>query len=107
MKDSNSAEDQNHPLYSNDREIINGLLAKDCPKDSDLVELARLILRYEGFPGAKDLQEDLMKTLRLWGLTNAELNSRTKKIWKDGFRPGQDSRDAVGSGFDTSDDPGS
>ncbi len=100
---SNSNHEQNHPLYSVDREIINKLLGTQSPQEGDLVELARLILRYKGFPGAHDLQDDMFKTLSLWGLTIDELNTLTRKYWKEGYRPGQDGDAAVGSGFDTSD----
>ena len=96
-------EGQNHPLYLIDRDHINRLLAKETPVDQDLIDIARLLMRYEGFPGAKDIQMDMLKTLKLWGLTKEQLNSRTKEIWSKGFRPGNDSEENVGSGFDTSD----
>ena len=98
--------EQNHPLYSKDRDQIDRLLAKESPDDSDLVDLARLFLRYEDFPGAADLQDDMSKTLRLWGLSRQELNEKTRRIWKDGFRPGSQTDEVVGSGFDTSDNDG-
>lgn len=47
-------------------------------------------MRYEGFPGALDLQEDLKKTLRLWGLSLDQLHQRTRAIWAAGYRPGAD-----------------
>ena len=96
-------EDQNHPLYMVDRDHVNRLLAKEIPMDQDLIDIARLLMRYEGFPGAKDIKMDMLKTLKLWGITKEELNHRTKKIWSSGFRPGNNSTDNVGSGFDTSD----
>lgn len=80
------------------------LLAIEAPADADLVELGRLLMRYEGFPGALDLQEDLQKTLRLWGLSREQLHQRTRAIWAGGYRPGAEAApQAVGSGFDTSD----
>ncbi|WP_371820480.1 DUF3288 family protein [Synechococcus sp. NB0720_010] len=80
------------------------LLATEAPADADLVELGRLLMRYEGFPGALDLQEDLQKTLRLWGLSREQLHQRTRAIWAGGYRPGAEAApQAVGSGFDTSD----
>ncbi len=96
-------EGQIHPLYLVDREHVNRLLAKEIPGDQDLINLARLLMRYEGFPGANDIQMDMLKTLKFWGLTKEELNSKTKKIWSTGFRPGSGSDEIVGSGFDTSD----
>ncbi len=95
-------EDQNHPLYMVDRDNVNRLLATKNPVEKDFIDIARLLMRYEGFPGANDIQEDMLKTLKLWGLSKEELNSRTKSIWNKGYRPGNDSKEIVGSGFDTS-----
>ena len=99
------AEDQQvHPLYATDRELVDRLLATELPTDADLVEIGRLFMRYTGFPGAVDLQDDLRKTLRLWGLSQEQLNQRCRSIWSAGFRPGAEAADqAVGSGFDTAD----
>lgn len=99
------AEDQQvHPLYATDRELVDRLLATELPTDADLVEIGRLLIRYTGFPGAVDLQDDLRKTLRLWGLSQEQLNQRCRSIWSAGFRPGAEAADqAVGSGFDTAD----
>ena len=68
-----------------------------------LVDLARLLIRYEGFPGASDLMEDMNKVLNLWGLSRKSLNIKTKKIWEEGYRPGTSVDETVGSSFDTSD----
>ena len=95
--------EQNHPLYSIDRDHIDRLLAKEEPEDCDIVDLARLFLRYEGFPGALDLQEDMSKALKLWGLSRETLNIKARTIWEAGFRPGRTVDDVVGSGFDTED----
>ncbi len=95
--------EQNHPLYLVDRDHLNKLLAKISPDDQDLVDLARLLIRYKGFPGAEDLQLDMQKILNLWGMTQDSLNDRTKQIWQKGFRPGSNLEKDVGSGFDTAD----
>ncbi len=95
--------DQNHPLYSTDRDHIDHLLGKDSPEDEDLVQLARLLLRYEGFPGALDLHEDMIKILKTWGLSREMLNARARKLWGSGYRPGMKVDEVVGSGFDTAD----
>jgi len=95
--------DQTHPLYASDRETVNRLLAAEQPSDADLVDAARLLMRYQGFPGADDLQEDLAKALRLWQLDRTALQARTRAIWAAGFRPAPAGGDAVGSGFDTTD----
>ena len=95
---------QAHPLYAKDRDLVDQLLAVAVPADGHLVDLARLLSRYEGFPGADDLRDDLAKTLRLWALSRDELHGRTRAIWADGYRPGaQPVAEAVGSGFDTAD----
>ena len=95
---------QSHPLYGTERDLVDRLLATEALADADLVELGRLLMRYEGFPGALDLQEDLQKTLRLWGLSREQLHQRTRAIWAGGYRPGAEAApQAVGSGFDTSD----
>lgn len=100
---STSPAEQSHPLHALDREVVNGLLAAETPADGQLVDLARLLMRYQGFPGARDLQDDLEKVLRLWGLDREALHSRTRAIWASGFRPGQGAQEAVGSSFDTAD----
>ncbi len=98
---------QNHPLYSTDRQSVDRFLAKDSPDDDDLVDLARLLVRYRGFPGAVDLQEDMVRVLDLWGLTQETLNACTKKLWEEGFRPGKNQKgDVVGSSFDTANQEG-
>jgi hypothetical protein len=95
--------EQTHPLHSADRQTVDRLLAAQQPTDADLVDAARLLMRYQGFPGARDLQDDLAKILRLWQLTRDALHSRTRAIWATGYRPAPDGADAVGSGFDTTD----
>lgn len=101
--DGSAAHSQAHPLYATDRELVDGLLAAQQPSDGQLTELARLLNRYDGFPGAEDLQDDLSKTLRLWGLSLEDLQRRTRAIWAQGYRPGAVvGAEAVGSGFDTS-----
>ena len=99
-----SMKEQNHPLYSVDRDHIDGLLAKDLPMDGDIVDLARLFLRYEDFPGAADLKVDMNKVLQVWGISREILNQKARKIWEGGFRPGMSTEEeVVGSGFDTED----
>ena len=96
-------EGQNHPLYSIDRDHVNRLITVKDPTEEDMVEIARLLMRYEGFPGAKDIQIDMLKVLKVWGLTKEELNGKTRKIWMDGYKSSSASDEIVGSGFDTSD----
>ena len=95
--------DQSHPLYDSDRDTVDRLLAAETPSDADLIDAARLLMRYQGFPGARDLQDDLTKALRLWGLDRDSLQRRTRGLWAGGYRPVPAAADAVGSGFDTTD----
>lgn len=71
--------DQQHPLYNRDRTTINTLLTAEAD-DYHLAELARLRIRYNGFPGARDIQTDLDKAMQRWGLTEAELFAKTREI---------------------------
>jgi hypothetical protein len=99
-------EDQTHPLQATDRAVVDRLLAARDPGDDDIVDLARLLIRYRGFPGSQDLRDDLEKTLRLWDLDEDSLNRRARRLWESGHRPGAAQDPAVGSGFDTADQPG-
>ena len=96
-------EEQNHPQHQTDRNLIDGLMSRQSPGESDYVELSRLLIRYEGFPGALDLKEDMEKILVFWGITREELNLKSREIWAKGYRPGRDLDGEVGSAFDTSD----
>tara|TARA_Y100001968_G_C18739838_1_gene428439 strand:- start:6 stop:317 length:312 start_codon:yes stop_codon:yes gene_type:complete len=95
---------QNHPLYSTDRENLDRLCGIDSPASIDLVELARLLIRYQDFKGADDLNSDMEKLLKKWNINREKLEQITRKIWSEGFSPtSSSSPDNVGSGFDTSD----
>jgi len=71
--------EQQHPQYTTDRHIVNGLMA-DNPTDYNLAELARLIMRYQGFPGAHDIQADLAKIMNRWKYTEETLFEKTREI---------------------------
>jgi hypothetical protein len=95
-------DDQSHPLHDRDRDTVDRLLAVESAADADLVDAARLLMRYEGFPGAADLKDDLARILRQWQLDRDALHQRTRAIWAAGHRPGPAPvAEAVGSGFDT------
>lgn len=79
MTEPTGGKDQQHPLYNRDRTLIDILLAQEAT-DYNLAELARLRMRYQGFPGARDIQKDLDKALQQWGLTEAELFEKTRQI---------------------------
>ena len=94
--------EQTHPLHATDKKIIDSLITKETPEDLDLINLARLINRYDNFPGEIDIKEDIEKTLKFWKLKKDDLFSITKNLWSNNFRPSNTSKDLVGSGFDTS-----
>lgn len=71
--------DQQHPLWNGDRQIVDALLSGE-PTDYNLAELARLKIRYNGFPGARDIQTDLDQVLKQWKLTEDALYERTRQI---------------------------
>ncbi|KAB8315578.1 DUF3288 family protein [Tolypothrix campylonemoides VB511288] len=76
---SNPNKDQQHPLYNRDRPIVENLLIGEAT-DHNLAELARLRIRYQGFPGARDIQSDLDKVLQHWGLSEEELFEKTRSL---------------------------
>lgn len=80
---SESLKDQQHPQYATDRQVVNQLLAGEAT-DYNLVELARLMIRYDGFPGARDIQADLKKALTRWQLTESQLFDKTRAIHQQG-----------------------
>ncbi len=73
--------EQQHPLYNADRQILNELLQiTQNPNNYQLVELARLTIRYRGFPGARDIQQDLNRLLNQWKLSEEALYEKTRSI---------------------------
>ncbi|MEN9567212.1 MAG: hypothetical protein RLZZ69_2408 [Cyanobacteriota bacterium] len=78
--------DQQHPQNQKDRLTVDQLLAVSAnPGDRELVELARLIIRYRDFPGARDIQQDLQVALNNWQLTEEELYIKTRAIHAEGI----------------------
>lgn len=71
--------DQLHPQQNRDRNTLNRLL-QEGPTDLNLAELARLRIRYQGFPGSRDVQKDLDQLLEQWQLTEAQLFAKTRQI---------------------------
>ncbi|TAE55846.1 MAG: DUF3288 family protein [Nostocales cyanobacterium] len=83
MTESLGSKEQKHPLYNRDRPLIDILLSQE-PTDYNLAELARLKIRYQGFPGARDIQNSLNEVLQRWGLTEDELFTKTRAIHQIG-----------------------
>ena len=77
-----SVRDQQHPREAKDRVVIDKLLQSE-PSDYNLVELARLTIRYQGFPGARSIQQDLLTILHNWQLTEEELYQKTRTIHRE------------------------
>ncbi|MDY7020190.1 MAG: DUF3288 family protein [Cyanobacteriota bacterium] len=75
--------EQKHPQYNRDRIIVNDLI-KNQPTEKSLAELARLKIRYQGFPGARDIQQDLDKIMQSWQLNEETLFEKTRKIHAKG-----------------------
>ena len=94
--------EQTHPLHAVDKNIIDSLITNEKPKDIDFINLARLINRYNNFPGEKEIKNDIEKILNFWKITKNDLYTKTKSIWAKSFRPSNTNKDLVGSGFDTS-----
>lgn len=77
--------DQKHPQHQKDRLTVDHLRnVVDAPSDRELVELARLIIRYRDFPGARDIQQDLIVILNSWQLTEDKLYLKTRAIHQEG-----------------------
>ncbi|WP_264322440.1 DUF3288 family protein [Zarconia navalis] len=76
-------EEQQHPQARKDRNIVNTLLVED-PTNHNLAELARLRIRYRGFPGARDIQADLDKVLQNWQFTEDILFEKTRQLHRTG-----------------------
>ena len=94
--------EQTHPLHATDKNILDSLIVKEAPEDFDLINLARLINRYDNFPGEFEMKDDIEKTLKFWKLNKSDLFSLTRNLWSNSFRPTNTTKDLVGSGFDTS-----
>ncbi len=93
---SQGNQDQLHPLAAKDRAIVESLLEGE-PTEYNLAELARLRIRYRGFPGAKDIQAGLEKLLNKWNLTEEELFETTRRIHSSGhiYRPKSEQEDWI------------
>ena len=94
--------EQTHPLHTLDKKIIDSLITNEKPEDIDFINLARLINRYNNFPGEVEIKNDIEKILKFWKITKNELFFKTKSIWSKSFRPSNTNKGLVGSGFDTS-----
>ncbi|ERT05864.1 hypothetical protein M595_4165 [Lyngbya aestuarii BL J] len=78
-----SNQDQTHPQYKSDRATVESLI-QGQQTEYNLAELARLKIRYRGFPGARDIQKDLEKIMQNWQLTEENLFEKTREIHAKG-----------------------
>jgi hypothetical protein len=76
-------QDQTHPQWRTDRNTLDQLLQSQ-PTEYHLCELARLLVRYQGFPGGRDIQKDCQAVLSRWQLSEAELYQRTRALHQQG-----------------------
>ncbi|MGD2183583.1 DUF3288 family protein [Lusitaniella coriacea] len=76
-------QNQKHPQEKNDRATVD-LLLQEGRSDYNLAELARLRIRYRGFPGAKEIQQDLDRLLQEWQLQEEELFTLTRQLHESG-----------------------
>jgi Protein of unknown function (DUF3288) len=71
---------QRHPQEKVDRLIVDRLLESDPQEPMALAELARLRIRYNGFPGATDIKANLDRLLIEWHLTEEQLFTKTREL---------------------------
>jgi len=71
--------DRRHPQAHTDRLTVRQILTGDRTPEN-LAELARLRIRYRGFPGAYDIQDDLDRALERWELSEEDLFVQTREI---------------------------
>ncbi|MBD1804978.1 DUF3288 family protein [Microcoleus sp. FACHB-SPT15] len=87
--------DQQHPQEKRDKEVIERLL-REGQTDYNHAELARLRIRYCGFPGAREIQLSLDRVLQQWQLTEEQLFELTRRlhevgqVYRRGDSQGQD-----------------
>ena len=75
--------DQTHPQDRKDSEVVNRLLTSK-PEPKNLADLARLLIRYNNFPGAREIQKNLQNVLHNWQLTEETLFEQTRQLYATG-----------------------
>jgi hypothetical protein len=75
--------EQRHPLAHIDRQIVKSFFMEGM-SDFNLTELARLKIRYHNFPGATDIQFDLVDIMNQWELTEDQLYEKTRLFYAKG-----------------------
>ncbi|TVQ49219.1 MAG: DUF3288 family protein [Gloeocapsa sp. DLM2.Bin57] len=72
-----------HPQAQKDGEIIAQILDEKATAEN-LATIARLIIRYENFPGAKEIKQRLNQILQQWGLDQETLFAQTRQFYSEG-----------------------
>lgn len=72
-------QNQKHPQDKKDSETIARIFVEE-PSPYYQAELARLIIRYKGFPGAQEIKNNLQKILDKWGISEEKLFELTREI---------------------------
>jgi Protein of unknown function (DUF3288) len=80
MDNSSDPKLQNHPQEKKDRETLSQIMQGGAEDPVNLAELARLRIRYQGFPGAVAIKDSLEQIMKKWGLTETELFAKTRQI---------------------------
>lgn len=75
--------DQQHPQEKRDQEIVERLLREES-NARNMAELARLRIRYCGFPGAREIQKHLDLVLDQWRMTEDQLFELTRQMHEAG-----------------------
>ncbi|MFP4006981.1 MAG: DUF3288 family protein [Spirulinaceae cyanobacterium] len=78
------AQDQTHPQATKDSALIERI-SQEGRNDYNLAELARLCIRYQGFPGAREIQAKLQDLVQAWGLTEESLYQITRELHATGM----------------------
>lgn len=91
-----------HPMYNTDRAIVDRLSSKplDELSNADIVNAARLLIRYNGLSDGEDIRGDIVLALHKWNKTPNQLHVKAREIWQGGWRPSDLLDDEVGSGAD-------
>lgn len=76
-------EELQHPQAHLDGEIISQILGEEATPEN-LATVARLIIRYENFPGAREIKQSLNQILEQWGLDQESLFATTRQLYAEG-----------------------
>ena len=89
-------------MYDTDRAIVGRLSSKPLEEltNADIVNAARLLIRYNGVSDGKDIRGDIVLALHKWNKTPNQLHIKSREIWQSGWRPDNVDQEEIGSGAD-------